>query len=224
MSRFILVRESCAGRREASGEALTAVRVGRAIEHRNTLVRSAEAFTSVEGNTGGPVRGQGQLGSAVSENPRHARTTHAGTWEASPLPGRRCATVAKVKRKAKRRMHGGEESDRLVVVMKRANKARVAARRSPWSEGVGATGDAKGRPCSEHRVGKPQEGYMRVRNGAARRSSGLPSQPERGAGCASAPVRICAGGAGQPASYRDKVLCHEDETSRMSPRAVRRRP
>ena len=34
MSRFILVRESCAGRREAVGEALTAVRVGRAMEHR----------------------------------------------------------------------------------------------------------------------------------------------------------------------------------------------
>ena len=44
------------------------------------------------------------------------------------------------------------------TVRKFANKARGAARRSGWSEGPGATGDAKGGPCSGHRAGKPQEG------------------------------------------------------------------
>ena len=39
-----------------------------------------------------------------------------------------------------------------------ANKARGAVWRSRWSEGLGATGDAKERPCSEHRVGKPLVG------------------------------------------------------------------
>ena len=42
--------------------------------------------------------------------------------------------------------------------MKLANKARGAVWRSRWSEGLGATGDAKERPCSEHRVGKPLVG------------------------------------------------------------------
>ena len=51
MSRIMLLRESCAGRREAVGEALTAARVGRALSIVN-LVRSAEAFFTVEGNTG----------------------------------------------------------------------------------------------------------------------------------------------------------------------------
>ena len=39
-----------------------------------------------------------------------------------------------------------------------ANKARGAVWRSQWREGLGATGDAKERPCSEHRVGKPLDG------------------------------------------------------------------
>ena len=41
---------------------------------------------------------------------------------------------------------------------KPANKAWGATWRSGRSEGPGATGDAKGRPCSERRVGKPQVG------------------------------------------------------------------
>ena len=44
------------------------------------------------------------------------------------------------------------------TVMKPANKAWCATWRSWRSEGPGATGDAKERPCSEHRVGKPLGG------------------------------------------------------------------
>ena len=54
MSQFMHLRESCAGCREAVGEALTAARVGRALSIVN-LVRSAEAVSTVEGNTGGPL-------------------------------------------------------------------------------------------------------------------------------------------------------------------------
>ena len=43
--------ESCAGRCEAAGEALTGARTGRAIEHRKRGVWSAETVTAVEGNT-----------------------------------------------------------------------------------------------------------------------------------------------------------------------------
>ena len=39
-----------------------------------------------------------------------------------------------------------------------ALQAWGATWRSQWREGLGATGDAKERPCSEHRVGKPLVG------------------------------------------------------------------
>ena len=83
----MLLRESCAGCREAVGEALTAARVGRALSIVN-LVRSAEAVPLVEGNTVRPATGEGRTGSAVSETSRHARTYCVGTWEVFALPRR----------------------------------------------------------------------------------------------------------------------------------------
>ena len=193
-----------------------------------------------------------------------------------PVTTTRCAVVAEAKAGADQRMNGGEESDSAIVVMKPTNKAWCATWRSWRSEGPGATGDAKERPCSEHRVGKPlggsdagpersgtavpegcrhnrseepdalartsgsargpsgnrratatchvaelaerragrngrREGKARLRTqsreaprwvrcwtGTERHGSsrGVPSQPERGAGCVSAHVRICAGPVG----------------------------
>lgn len=80
MSQFMLLRESCAGCREAVGEALTAARAGRALSTVNP-VRSAETLSAVEGNTGRTVTGEARPGSAVSETSRHARTSDVGTWE-----------------------------------------------------------------------------------------------------------------------------------------------
>ena len=51
MSQSMFHRESCAGCREAVGEALTAARVGRALSIVNPI-RSAETVYLVEGNTG----------------------------------------------------------------------------------------------------------------------------------------------------------------------------
>ena len=45
--------ESCVGVREGEGEALTGVRVGRAIEPRNKHNRGADAVHGAEGHTGG---------------------------------------------------------------------------------------------------------------------------------------------------------------------------
>ena len=78
MSQFMHLRESCAGCREAVGEALTAARVGRALSIVN-LVRSAETVLLVEGNTDCTATGEGQAGSAVSKTSRHARTSSIGT-------------------------------------------------------------------------------------------------------------------------------------------------
>jgi hypothetical protein len=121
------------------------------------IVRSAEAVSLVEGNTARTATVRS------GRAPRRLRT-HARMYDQGrdlgglPVAMARSAVVAKVKAVAKRRMHGGEESDQGIVAMKLANKARGAVWRSRWSEGLGATGDAKERPCSEHRVGKPLVG------------------------------------------------------------------
>ena len=48
--------ESCAGSREAVGEALTGERVGQLLSGERLHIRSADAFQSAEGNTGGALR------------------------------------------------------------------------------------------------------------------------------------------------------------------------
>ena len=65
-SQFMLLRESCAGCREAVGEALTAARVGRALSIVN-LVRSAEAVSLVEGNTDCTAMGETQANAYVDD-------------------------------------------------------------------------------------------------------------------------------------------------------------
>ena len=92
-SQFMLLRESCAGCREAVGEALTTARMGRALST-ESLARSAETVPSVEGNTGCTARGEVQAGSAVSETSRHARTTNTGNWEIFASPRQVAAGAA----------------------------------------------------------------------------------------------------------------------------------
>ena len=76
-------RESCAGSREAVGEALTAARVGGALSTETFDFLSAETVLSVEGNIGHAVRDEAWTGSAVSKHSRHARTSNTGNWEVS---------------------------------------------------------------------------------------------------------------------------------------------
>ena len=142
-------RESCVRCREAADEALTAARAGRALSIVN-LVRSAEALLLVEGNTGRPdeggcpAPGEGRAGSAVSETSRHVRKSDIGTWEASTAPRPQRPGPPKPRQQAKRRMHAGEESDSVIVVMTTANKAAGMLRRSRTSEGPGPRGGCLG--------------------------------------------------------------------------------
>ena len=99
MSQFMLFRESCAGCREAVGEALTAARVGRAVSTVNPI-RSAETVSVVEGNTGRTAIGEGRLGSAVSKTSRHARTSDIGTWEVFAPPRQIVAGAAEGRQEA----------------------------------------------------------------------------------------------------------------------------
>ena len=121
------------------------------------MVRSAEVVILAEGKTAQTVRVRS------GRAPRCRRTQARMYVQRRDLGGLpvttvRSTVVAKVKAVAKRRKHGEEESDSGIVPEKRANKAGGAPWRSRWREGLGATGAAKERPCSERRVGKPQVG------------------------------------------------------------------
>ena len=73
--------ESCAGRCEAAGEALTGARTGRAIEHRKRE-RLERRDCSCGRRPHRHLRdGEGMQGSTVSKKPKHARTSFVGTWE-----------------------------------------------------------------------------------------------------------------------------------------------
>ena len=115
----MLLRESCAGCREAVGEALTAARVGRALSIVN-LVRSAEAVSLVEGNTDCTATGEGQAGSAVSKTSRHARTSSIG--RSSRCPGGSSPGPQREGAEPRPMMHDAKKSDRGIVPTSAANK------------------------------------------------------------------------------------------------------
>ena len=167
MSRFILVRESCAGRREAVGEALTAARVGRAIEHRKP---SSECRGFLKGRRQ-HGRSRYRLGAArlrgVGE-PKARTYDQCRDLGGLPVTVARGVAVAKAKAVAERRMHGGEESDQSIVVRMRDEQSagcRVAesVERRGWRDGrvwqtkhgpdtepgdaPGARGSPTDRPC-----------------------------------------------------------------------------
>ena len=123
------------------------------------LVRRAEAVSTAESSTARTALVRS------GRTPRCRRTQarmYVQTRDLGDLPVTtvRSTVVAEAKAGADRRMHGGEESDSGILPRKPANKAWGATWRSRWREGLGTTGDAKGRPCPEHRVGKPQDGRL----------------------------------------------------------------
>ena len=93
-------RESCAGCREAVGEALTAARVGGVLSTETVDFLSAETVLAVEGNIGHAARDEAWTGSAVSENSRHARTSNIGNWEVSKTSWQVAAGIAEGRQQA----------------------------------------------------------------------------------------------------------------------------
>src|SRR5215470_14020122 len=89
--------ESCAGVREDVGEALTGVRIGRAIEPRNKQNRGADAVGEAEGHIAGdasrepsesPARSQnhGMCGSSMREN--RESPSAPGPWSGAGRSGK----------------------------------------------------------------------------------------------------------------------------------------
>ena len=91
MSHFIPHRESCAGCREALGEALTAAHVGRALSTEKSIVRSVEVVSLVEGNIECTAlrRGAGEL-RGVADLKARMYIQHRELGDLRVVPASRC--------------------------------------------------------------------------------------------------------------------------------------
>ena len=164
--------ESCAGRCEAAGEALTGARTGRAIEHRKRERLERRDCHSGRRQHRHHRNGEGMAGSTVSENPCTFVRPSSGPGMSSFCPGSRTGAAAG-RRIPYPMMHGMKKSDEAIVPVKAANKGAQTPAESP--EGRAST---KGnlRDQSTHRTqGRDgvSQAVERIRQAATPR--GLPS-------------------------------------------------
>ena len=164
--------ESCAGRCEAAGEALTGARTGRAIEHRKRERLERRDCHSGRRQHRHHRNGEGMAGSTVSENPCTFVRPSSGPGRSSFCPGSRTGAAAG-RRIPYPMMHGMKKSDEAIVPLKAANKGAQTPAESP--EGRAST---KGnlRDQSTHRTqGRDgvSQAVERIRQAATPR--GLPS-------------------------------------------------
>ena len=164
--------ESCAGRCEAAGEALTGARTGRAIEHRKRERLERRDCHSGRRQHRHHRNGEGMAGSTVSENPCTFVRPSSGPGRSSFCPGSRTGAAAG-RRIPYPMMHGMKKSDEAIVPVKAANKGAQTPAESP--EGRAST---KGnlRDQSTHRTqGRDgvSQAVERIRQAATPR--GLPS-------------------------------------------------
>ena len=164
--------ESCAGRCEAAGEALTGARTGRAIEHRKRERLERRDCHSGRRQHRHHRHGEGMEGATVSKNPCTFVRPSSGPGMSSFCPGSRTGAVAG-RRIPYPMMHGMKKSDEAIVPVKAANKGAQTPAESP--EGRAST---KGnlRDQSTHRTqGRDgvSQAVERIRQAATPR--GLPS-------------------------------------------------
>ena len=179
--------ESCAGRCEAAGEALTGVRTGRDIEHRKRERLERRDCHSGRRQHRHHRNGEGMAGSTVSENPCTYVRPSSGPGRSSFCPGSRTGAAAG-RRIPYPMMHGMKKSDEAIVPVKAANKGAQTPAESP--EGRAST---KGnlRDQSTHRTqGRDgvSQAVERIRQAATRAVCRQP--PKVGAVCVNAHVRI----------------------------------
>ena len=164
--------ESCAGRCEAAGEALTGARTGRVIEHRKRERLVRRDCHSGRRQHRHHRHGEGMEGATVSKNPCTFVRPSSGPGRSSFCPGSRTGAAAG-RRIPYPMMHGMKKSDEAIVPVKAANKGAQTPAESP--EGRAST---KGnlRDQSTHRTqGRDgvSQAVERIRQAATPR--GLPS-------------------------------------------------
>ena len=139
--------ESCAGRCEAAGEALTGARTGRAIEHRKRERLERRDCHSGRRQHRHHRNGEGMAGSTVSENPCTFVRPSSGPGRSSFCPGSRTGAAAG-RRIPYPMMHGMKKSDEAIVPVKAANKGAqtpAECRREGLNQGESETKARTGR-------------------------------------------------------------------------------
>jgi hypothetical protein len=119
--------ESCAGRREATREALTGERIGQPLSGEIPIIRSADALVPAEGQHGRARDRECPIGSAPSETLACAHVFCAGTGRSPHCPGLPRLGPHGEGRRPKSVMHDAEKSDPSRVPRKSANNAAFAA-------------------------------------------------------------------------------------------------
>ena len=185
--------EPCGRSREGTGEASAGVHVGRAIERRNVHSSECRGRLRSRRQHCSDRFGEVREGSAASKNPR----THVRSRSGAGRPLRCHVVDAKAKalsraKDARRRGVGPRHSSDETGEQSTGCRVAESVERRPWRNGR-REGKAMHRTQSRE---APR--WVRCWTGTERHGSsrGVPSQPERGAGCVSAHVRICAGPVG----------------------------
>ena len=134
-------RESCAGSREGTGEALTAGNPGQPLSSENITLRVPTLSCQGEGHTRRSGSREFLFDATESETLCMDGHSHRGNRETSVVP---CGDTSPMGRSEKAHgqpsgMYVTEESDDLVVPRKRANKAGT-----PAAEPVEESGSTKG--------------------------------------------------------------------------------
>ena len=185
--------EPCDRSREGTGEASAGAHVGRAIERRNLHSSECRGRHLSRRQHCSDRFGKVREGSAASKNPR----THVRSRSEAGRPLRFHVVDAKAKamsqaKDARRRGVGPRHSSDEVGKQSTGCRVAESVERRPWRNGR-REGKAMLRTQSRE---APR--WARCWTGTERHGSsrGVPSQPERGAGCVSAHVRIWAGPVG----------------------------
>ena len=111
---------------DGHGEAYTAIVWGVGVSHEMAMLRRSRPSMVPKATCAGPLREVLSLRRGLG--PHHARMEHVGTWETSLRPQPLLAGQGRDGKPRRRSRQGrGEESDGVVVPVKRANKAGMTS-------------------------------------------------------------------------------------------------
>ena len=164
--------ESCAGRCEAAGEALTGARTGRAIEHRKRERLERRDCHSGRRQHRHHRNGEGMAGSTVSENPCTFVRPSSGPGRSSFCPGSRTGAAAG-RRIPYPMMHGMKKSDEAIVCARQRNGQEGSSPSGPRMRGAVSKGGGNASPAAGGRYGDTYTGTQ----AKAGHSQGGPGAP-----------------------------------------------
>ena len=185
--------ESCAGRCEAAGEALTGARTGRAIEHRKRERLERRDCHSGRRQHRHHRNGEGMAGSTVSENPCTFVRPSSGPGRSSFCPGSRTGAAAG-RRIPYPMMYGMKKSDEAIVCARQRNGQEGSRMRGAVSKGGGNASPAAGGRYGDTYTGSRRKPDTAKVDLTELRRTGRPSRGGVRRVCGAVPGRSRGGG------------------------------